>query len=209
MEPAELLDLLDHVQDVVSRYRLLPEPAMEYVNAPVERLLGYTPDEIYAEPDLLTLAVHPDDWDALQPFGQPGSTAPVEPVAVRLRRKDGTFVWTELVNVPLRDENGVVVAVVGVAREITDRLAAERDRRELEVARVREAKALEINDDVVQHLVTAKLLLDLGRHDEAADALTRGLEAARGIINDLLGAHEGVELVLGALRRQAASGDAR
>lgn len=177
--------MLDRVQDVVSRYRLVPAPGIEYGNAPVERLLGYTPDEIYATPDLLTLAVHPDDWAALQPFGQPGESPP-EPVEVRLRHKDGSWVWVELRNVAIRDRGGAVVAVVGVARDITERRAAEQVRRELEAAEFGQAQALEINDNVVQGLVTAKLLLELGREEEASDALDRSLSAARTITTELL-----------------------
>lgn len=73
--------------------------------------------------------------------------------------------------------------------------------------RERERQALEINDNVVQHLAVAKLAAELGKHDEAHEALTRGLASSRSIITELLGdraTHGGVSP--GDLRRREPGG---
>jgi hypothetical protein len=60
----------------------------------------------------------------------------------------------------------------------------------------KQRRALEINDNIVQGLVTAKLALELDQTNRSQEALEHSLIAARGIITDLLG-EEGTELRLG------------
>src|SRR3712207_5123797 len=52
--------------------------------------------------------------------------------------------------------------------------------------RQREQQALELNDNVLQGLVVAKLALDLGEHDRARAALDSSITSAGAIITDLL-----------------------
>jgi signal transduction histidine kinase len=66
----------------------------------------------------------------------------------------------------------------------------------------RRRRALEINDDIVQGLVVAKLALDLEDPERCRDALESTLRAARGIIGDLL---ETVEFDERALTRRTAT----
>jgi hypothetical protein len=60
----------------------------------------------------------------------------------------------------------------------------------------KQRQALEINDNIVQGLVTAKLALELDQTDLSREALASSLDAARQIITDLLG-EEGTEHRLG------------
>jgi hypothetical protein len=74
--------------------------------------------------------------------------------------------------------------------------------------RQREQQALELNDNVLQGLVVAKLALDLGDQDRARAALQESIASASTIITDLLGPdHRGPTTVLlrssAALPRQA------
>jgi succinate dehydrogenase/fumarate reductase cytochrome b subunit len=52
--------------------------------------------------------------------------------------------------------------------------------------RQREQQALELNDNVLQGLVVARLALDLGQHDKAREALESSIGSAGAIISDLL-----------------------
>ena len=72
-----------------------------------------------------------------------------------------------------------------------------------EDVRQRQRQALEIHDNVVQGLATAKLSFELDRPEEGLAALERTLEASRRIITGLLG-ESGSELELqpGDLRRE-------
>lgn len=65
--------------------------------------------------------------------------------------------------------------------------------------RERQRRALEINDNVVQGLVRAKMALELDRQDEGDAAVAETLGKARHIITDLLGTET---LDAGGLRRQ-------
>jgi PAS domain S-box-containing protein len=50
---------------------------------------------------------------------------PLHPVALRWVRKDGRVIWTEQRNVPICDDSGNLIAVEGMARDITEQKQAE------------------------------------------------------------------------------------
>lgn len=100
-------------------------------------------------------------------------------------RADGTMVPVDIALTPLDDAtDGVVAAFV---RDATQRRQAEFDARLLADAQSRRRQALELNDNVVQGLVTLLWHLD----DEevpasAREAAERTLAAARSMMSDLL-----------------------
>ncbi|MGB9874515.1 MAG: PAS domain S-box protein [bacterium] len=116
--------ILDHAQDLIYRYRLVPEPGFEYVSPSSTRITGYTPEEHYADPYLGMKIVHPED----RPIIEALSNDPLSfhrPVELRWVKKDGTIFWTEQINTPVFDETGRVVAIVGIARDITQQKKAQ------------------------------------------------------------------------------------
>jgi PAS domain S-box-containing protein len=113
--------LAENAQDVVYRYRIRPKRGFEYVSPAVTAVNGYTPEEHYADPDLGYKIVHPDDVDLLGTSLNPTVRTLGEPMVIRWIRKDGSLVWTEQRTVPLLDSKGSVVAIEGIARDITDR----------------------------------------------------------------------------------------
>jgi len=70
--------------------------------------------------------------------------------------------------------------------------------------RKREQQALELNDNVLQGLVVAKMSLDLGRDEQARTALDTAIGSASHMITDLLGSDQR-PLSAGLLRRTAAT----
>lgn len=115
--------LAEHAQDVISRYRVLPTPAFEYVSPSVEAVLGYPPGAFYADPGLMARIVHPDDRHILQP--DPGAPQVAELIFMRLCHADGHWVWIEQRSTPVFDAEGTLVAVEGMARDVTDWRAAQ------------------------------------------------------------------------------------
>ena len=115
--------LAEHAQDVISRYRVLPTPAFEYVSPSVEAVLGYPPDAFYADPGLMARLVHPDDLHLLEP--DPGGPPVAEVTVLRRCHTDGHWVWLEQRSTPVLDPEGRLVAVEGVTRDVSDRQVAE------------------------------------------------------------------------------------
>jgi PAS domain S-box-containing protein len=114
--------LTEHTRDIMYRYRLVPTRGFEYVSPAVTPITGYTPEEHYADPDLGLQRVHPEDRSTLQRMIADGSTGPV---TVRFVRKDGAVIWIEHRHVSCFDAAGQLIALEGVAREITERQQAE------------------------------------------------------------------------------------
>ncbi len=95
------------------RYRLVPDRCFEYVSPGIEKLIGYTPEEHYADPDLGRKIVHKYFADAIERcFGEDPRSASLHVCWIH---KDGSEVWVEQFNSVIRDENGLPIAVEGFA----------------------------------------------------------------------------------------------
>ncbi len=158
--------LAENARDLIFRYRIAPDPGFEYVSPSATAIVGYTPEEHYADPDLGFKLVHPEDRPLLESLVRFPFVAR-NPLVLRWRRKDGTWIWTEQHVVPIYDQGGRLVAIEGVARDVTDRKRTEEElrvRKELLEAKVREM------DDFV-HVVSHDLKEPL-----------RGIEAFAGFL---------------------------
>lgn len=116
----------ENAPDIIYRYRLKPKPGFEYVSPAATKIVGYSPEEHYADPDLGMKIVHPADRPVLQALRERGELFG-KPVEFRWVHKDGHVVWTEQINIPVYDENGELVAIEGIARDITERKQAEEE----------------------------------------------------------------------------------
>jgi PAS domain S-box-containing protein len=121
--------LAEHAQDIIFRYRRRPHPAVEYLSPAVENILGYSPEQLYANPDLVFTLVEPEDRPAFE-----GTWRHVDPVPLtaRWRRPDGDLVYLEQRAAAIRDTDGTVVAVEGILRDTSERILAEQERHRLE-----------------------------------------------------------------------------
>ncbi len=121
--------LAEHARDIIFRFRWLPHPELEYVSPAVAAIVGYEPEEFYADPMLLLSLVDPDDRAMIEDSWR--SPEPESP-AFRCRRRDGRVVWMEQRASAIRDPAGIVVGVEGILRDTTDRMVAEQERAKLE-----------------------------------------------------------------------------
>jgi len=128
--------LVEDLHNIVYRYRFTPTRGFEYISPAVKDITGYTPEEIYADPNLSFKLVHPGDRHLLEALER-GDITPGAPFRLRWVRKDGAIIWTEQQNLPIYDEAGNLVAVEGIARDITERKGPEEeiDRAMAELAR--------------------------------------------------------------------------
>ncbi len=116
--------IAENAEDVIYRYRLAPTRSVEFVSPVVTKVVGYSPEEHYADPDLGFRIVHPEDRSVFEAALRSPQVLR-RPMTLRWIRKDGTVVWTEQRNVPILDEKGNLVAIEGIARDITERRRAE------------------------------------------------------------------------------------
>jgi len=125
--------LADNALDIIYRFNFVPQRHIAYINPAASDILGYAPDEFYADPDLFFNLIHPTDRSALLSSVAP--QAPLgKPAILRWVRKDGTLVWIEHRNVPVVDPAGNLIAVEGIARDITDRRQIEEQLRRSEAS---------------------------------------------------------------------------
>ncbi len=150
--------LAENAVDLIYRYRFVPTRGFEYVSPAATAMTGYTPEEHYADPDLSFKLVHPDDRPLLEALMQApvgGNTS----FTLRWIRKDGTVLWTDHRIVPVRDEAGNIVAIEGIARDITEQMRA---RMQLEeVARLKDQMIQNISHELRMPLTIIKGYLGL------------------------------------------------
>jgi len=174
--------LAENASDIIYLYRVRPEPRYEYMSPSVTRITGYTPQDHYDDPELTLKMAHPHDRPLLAALFRAPS-AFNEPVTLRLIRKDGSVLWTEHRIAAIYDATANVVAIEGIARDITDRRQAEDElwrtvetlrrtdeqRRKLlallAAAEQKERKQLaeDLHDDSIQILTAAVLRLQVFR----------------------------------------------
>jgi PAS domain S-box-containing protein len=112
---------------ILYRYRLRPDREIEYVNPAVTDALGYLPEDFYADPDLALRVLGEPRLPAIAEPDRPTSGAPV---IRRWLRRDGTYAPIEDRTIAIRDREGRVVAVEGVARDMTAELATQQELRD-------------------------------------------------------------------------------
>jgi PAS domain S-box-containing protein len=169
--------LIENAQDLFYRHRVFPTRSVEYVGGAVKEITGHSAAEFYADPDLATKALHPDDVH--HHYDTPLDPAHLKrAVTLRWVHADGTIVWAEHRCVPVYDASGNLVAVEGIARDVTERVESQRRLRESQeqmrqlAARIQTAReeeratvARELHDELGQTLTAIKL--DLGRTTSA------------------------------------------
>ena len=116
--------MAENARDIIYRYRFVPNRGFEYISPAAAAMIGYTSEELYADPDLVLKIGHRDDQPQLEKYFK-GEDEFGKPIVFRWIHKDGTLVWTEHQNVPVYDKGGNLVAVEGIARDVSERKTLE------------------------------------------------------------------------------------
>jgi PAS domain S-box-containing protein len=122
----------------------------------------------------------------------------VEAEEYHVQRFDDTYAWLLGGAAPLVGDGGELLGAVAIFADITALKSQETENR---------ARALEINDDVIQSVSAAKMALEIDRGEQAHEALDDALGAARKIVNDLLDSAGAAAFDPGSLRRKAPAAD--
>ncbi len=120
--------LVENAVDIIYRFEFEPSPHFSFVSPAVQTMIGYSPEEFYADPDLVVAIVHPDDRAALEGM-RASDAASSEAVTTRWTARDGSVRWGEHRRALIRDQAGRVIAAEGIIRDITLRKRAEEELR--------------------------------------------------------------------------------
>jgi diguanylate cyclase (GGDEF)-like protein/PAS domain S-box-containing protein len=162
-----------------------------FISPQIEAMLGYTPEEWIADPDLWPKILHPDDRArAMAENARHNETGEPFSLEYRMFAKDGHIVWVFDQAAVVRDERGAPRYSHGVMMDISERKQAENE------------LAFLAYHDVLTGLPNRTMfeeLLDLSltraqRHDGSVAVVCVDLDDFR-LVNDSLGHHNGDELL--------------
>jgi two-component system sensor histidine kinase UhpB len=150
----------------------------EYVNPASLEVVGYTPEEHYADPGLFYRNIHPDDIpiyeSVFSDLADP--TGPRRYCIIRWLHKDGHIKHVEMRMSPIFDERGNLISIEGIARDISQHIIARERLSEL-TARLTQAHeeerrrvAYELHDEIGQSLTVAKMRLRMAENALPEDA---------------------------------------
>ena len=114
--------LAEHSRDLILRFTA--EGIVSYCS-PAIRFLGYQPSEIEGLPFVALL--HPNDREKAAAPADAGPGFQSQAAKTRLRSRSGEYVWMESVSSIISDNNGAVIEVVSVLRDITQRIQIEQE----------------------------------------------------------------------------------
>jgi PAS domain S-box-containing protein len=130
-------EIFESIIDVF--YRTDNEGVLRIVSPSVEQILGYPPDQVIGK-KLYEFYVNPEERDQfLAALRQKGEIKGYE---VPLRAKDGSVVWVSTNAQFYRDQQGEILGVQGISRDITEQKLAEEENIKLE-ARLQQAQKME------------------------------------------------------------------
>lgn len=82
-----------------------------YANAAMAEILGATPAEMIGKPSFTY--VYPEDSESAQKLFDSKQRGDPRPFHFRLRRKDGSSVWVDVLGTPMRNARGEFIGIVG------------------------------------------------------------------------------------------------
>jgi len=123
---AKYRTLVEQIPAIIYTAEINEQSSTIYVSPQIEPILGFSPEEWMADPDLWVEQLYPDDRArVLEAVGRAqASDAPV-PEEYRSITRDGRVVWLQDAARVVRDEAGQPLFMQGITLDITERKVAE------------------------------------------------------------------------------------
>ena len=126
----QFIKLFERAKDIVFKYQLIPECKFTYLSPSVNDILGYTSEEHFNNPSLVFELVHPQDVEIqLLKMNKHADFSKI--FSARFKHKDGHYIWIEDYLIPTFDDNGNLISIEGISRDITERKNLEEKLEEL------------------------------------------------------------------------------
>jgi diguanylate cyclase (GGDEF)-like protein/PAS domain S-box-containing protein len=188
--------LAENAPDVIFRIRTRPEMVMEYLSPAFNDVTGYRRDDFAGDLSPASTFIHPDDKPLGRWFLANPEVASRQPFTMRWVRKDGGVVWMEHRMVPVADDTGEIVALEGIARDVT------------EFKRIQDELAHQVLHDHLTGLANRQFFVDeltialrrLERRAETVGVLLLDLDRFK-VVNDSLGHATGDRLLCSVAER--------
>jgi PAS domain S-box-containing protein len=130
---SRLRTLVEHVPAITYTEKVGGDHALAYVSPQIEKVLGYSPREVMAAPDLWTRMLHPHDKKrVLDENKRANETGYPFTAEYRIFAKNGRVIWLRDEAVLVRDEEGNPLHWQGFMLNITERRKAEEKLKESE-----------------------------------------------------------------------------
>ncbi len=119
--------IAENANDVIYLMRL-PEGVYEYVSPSAERVIGYSPADLYDNPGFIRHIIHPDwmpyletNWNSILRGEEPPS------FEYMIIDREGRTRWLSQTNSYMRGANGSIVRMQGIIRDISERKRMEQE----------------------------------------------------------------------------------
>lgn len=116
--------MADNARDMVYRLQVIPELKYEFMSTAAFEITGYTPDEYYTNPKIIFNIVHPNYLEIMRMLVT-GEFDYSKKVTLPWIHRNGHMVWIEQHIHPIVNNHGKVVALEGIARNITEKVQIE------------------------------------------------------------------------------------
>lgn len=120
--------LAENALDIIYRIQIASDPRrykLEYLSPAAQTITGYSLEEFAASSKLVRDIIYPFDGVSLEKRSE--DCLCTQPLTIKVKSKQGQTVWLEHRITPLYDEGGILVALEGIARDITGRKQAEQE----------------------------------------------------------------------------------
>lgn len=200
--------LAENARDIIFRMQIFPEKKYIYVSPASTFIIGYSPEEYYADEMLDKKLIYPADYP-LYKSNISSDAGFKKPIILRLIHKNGHVIWVEFHLAPIYNKDRVEI-IEGIARDITGRVRAEQELKTSyeqlktfssmilnaqEEERIRLSR--ELHDEVGQALTAVKIDLQVIKEDFKRKGL--------GFQERLSESVRLVDLTLERVRKQAVS----
>ncbi|HUT32845.1 MAG TPA: ATP-binding protein [Planctomycetota bacterium] len=190
VEHPSFRSLMDNLPCVAYIARPSWPPIIEYISGNVERLIGYTPADFYADPNVAFDLIHPEDRERfLETVRDAMNRAEPYHVEYRAVHRNGRDVYhAAALSLPVLDAAGQVVRRHGIIVDITDQKRLEQEllqsQRLAAIGEMAAMMAHEIRNPLAGISLALRALRDMVPSDPEAAECLEDMESCLVRIND-------------------------